>query len=148
MIIKNTIFLLTAFAIIHGSAVDTIKIGTGTFGSTFYYKDRPVRSRTDLKYLLIWSPMAYSNFKATRPLYLARTTSLTIGASLIGFSLVQGVFAAFSKAPFYWQAGAIGVGGVALSLPLHIWYNRTMSRAVDVYNREVLIKSLARGNDR
>ena len=146
MIIKNTFFLLTAFAIIHGSAVDTIKIGTGIFGSSFYYKDRTVSSRTDLKYLLIWSPVAYNNFKATRSLYLARTATLTIGASLIGFSLVQGVFAAFSKAPFYWQAGVIGVAGVALSLPLHVRYNHKMSRAVKVYNREVLIKSSVRGN--
>jgi hypothetical protein len=135
MIIKATMFLCIIFTIIYSSPVDTIGIEPGFFGNSFFYNDKPVRSRADLKYILIWSPGAYKVFKTAKPLYVAKITSLTISSSLIGFSLIQGIYAAFSGTPFYWQYGAIGIGGAILTVPLHSWNNRKESRAVDLYNR-------------
>jgi hypothetical protein len=140
MISRISLLLLAVLLTVQGSDTDTIKVEMGVLGNAFYYKEQPVRFRSDLKYLLIWSPEAYRDFKATRPLYTAKISLLACGSTLLGFSLVQGAFAAFSKSPFYWQVGAIGAGATLLTIPLHFRYNRKITGAVEVYNRGVLTK--------
>lgn len=148
MIIKSAFQFLIVLTVVYGSSSDTITIKPNMFGNTFYFKDKQVRSRADMRYLLIWSPTAYRDFKAARPLYIAKMTSITVSATLIGFSLVQGTFAAFSNASFYWQPGAVGVGGIVLSIPLHTWHNSKISRAVDLFNRDVINKTAASSKNR
>jgi hypothetical protein len=148
MIMKITLQLLIVLTTAFGSSIDTIRIEPERFGNAFYFKDRQVRSRSDMKYLLIWSPTAYRDFKGAQPVYIAKMASLTAGATLIGFSLVQGTFAVFSKAPFYWQPGAIGLGGIALSVPLNFWYANKITKAVGHYNRDAINKAAVRGKRR